>query len=216
MPSIYFDQSKPKDRLRKKTLVVEGIDDAYFADRILAFEQASADEVGIVILGGIGNLTANLRDLVKSRLYVTREIQDVAVLRDADYDPAASLTDLTTALTANELPFQALGNFVEYDGGRHAGAYMLPSDGTEGNLESVLLEAVADDPRRQWVTELFERVQGVHGVLDRRHKRLMQLYLACLPVDCRGPGRAYHLQALPTNEVVLDPLRGFIRAFLGL
>jgi hypothetical protein len=212
--TVYVDINKPKDRIRNKVLVVEGPDDAYFFDSILQSLGIDPEGVGIVILGGIGNLKSNLANLKKSRPFVEGRISRVAVVRDADYDRAASLADLEDAIRGNGFPHGALGQFAEFEAGKSIGCYMLPPDDGTGNLESLLLATVEGDLRVQWSGELFARVEAQFGELDRRHKRLMQLFLACRPEDCRGPGRAFHLGAFPRDSGALAGLKGFLEAFL--
>jgi hypothetical protein len=196
---------------RRIAIVGEGPDDAYLLDSILSLVDAPISEVGVGYSMGTAGLEQHLRELQRSSSYVRRTIRRVLIVRDADRDAGDALAQTHEALKACGLPEPAHGQFLRYDAVRELGLFIIPSGNEVGALETYLLDAVEGDERLGRSRALVTWVEETYGKLPKPHKRLMQMYLACVEVNCRGPGRAFRLGVFPKAHTRFDELKAFVR-----
>lgn len=200
-------------------LIVEGMDDAYFLDRILALENADPAIVRVVYAKGDSKIGTAAEGIVKSRDYVTGVTTQIALMRDADGNPSQSLSTVQAAFTDLGLHAPAHGQFSicnheSFD--RRTGVWVVPSDVQAGMLETVLLQTVQTDTRFLVVQSALQQIEAHRGsALDRRDKRLMRLFLAVGDHDCMGAGRAFNLGAFDADDPLLADIRQFVRDFLN-
>jgi hypothetical protein len=206
----------PKGRLaRERLLIVEGQDDAYFVDRLLADMGASVDEVGVVYLEGKTKLQANLTSLLKSSHYRSGKVSIFAVVGDTDADPQSRLNEIKTAFVANGQPEPASQDFVVNDDGTRVGLFLVPSSTEAGDLEKLCLDTLGGEPLVTDCREFSAGIQGKYGAFREPFKSLAQIYLACRPEDTRGVGRAFYENVFDANHACLDPIKGFLQTFLN-
>lgn len=210
----YF--SKSKSDLEKEVLFVgEGQDDAYFFDSILSHLGADPAKVGIVYTDGKDNLDRNLRNIVQSRPFVRKTIRKIAILQDVDDEPRERLETIHKALKSVSLPIPKHCEILEFEKGRMIGTFLIPDMDRTGNLESLCFESVAASPKSKKVRAFFDEMQSEFGDLDRYYKRLIQIYLACVPVECRGVGRATKIGVFPMASASFAEVLTFFDTFLG-
>lgn len=209
----YFSGSK---NLEKELLILtEGRDDMFFLDSILGALKADPMRVGVVSTGGKDGLAADLKNIVQSRPFVNKTIRRIAIVQDVDGSPSESLRSIHKAMSNVSLPNPKHADVHIFDGNRSVGVFLIPSGNTAGNLESFCLQSVATSEVSMRVHRFFEEFQNEFGELDRQAKRLAQIYLACIPVECRGVGRAARLGVFPIESEFFSEILNFFRRFLA-
>lgn len=212
---LYFDRSKSAlSNPRPNLIYVEGPDDAYFMDSLLAEAGASEDDVRISIIGGKDNSINSLTELVKSSAYVRKIIKKVLIVIDADKDPSATMNYLQSISTKIGLPNPVLRNFVRYEDDREFGVYLLPDCKSPGDLEELLISSVLEERRFEISKQAIDSAVAEYGAFDRESKRIAQIYMALHPGDCRGVGRAFALGAFGRGGGV-DELKRFLMEFIA-
>lgn len=212
-PSGRYFGDLPEIAERPTLFVVEGQDDAYFLDAILHEESAPVASVGIKIILGTGNLNANVSDLSKSRAWMTKQIQKVAFVLDSDEDSSAAERRVGRALQAVALPAAKHGAQTSTSSGQTIGLFLLPSGSDTGHLEKLLLSTVAGD-KLATESAAFFAAHGPSMTENNRLKRVMQIYLACSPKDCRGCGRGYGLGEFNHQSPLLSDFRSFVKMMI--
>lgn len=210
----YFDGAKNRlSTSHSRIIYVEGADDAYFLDKLLADLGIDPASTRVILTGGNAGIPAALRELVKNSYYIRRDIKRVLVLRDADDDPQKALKEFHDASKIAGLPEVSDGIVTEYDNGRFFAFHTLPAPGSPGDLEVLLLEGVMGSPRHDIANACLSEACKTLGDLDRKTKRLAQLYMALHPEDCRGVGRAFALGAFSTTPQI-NKIGDFLKTFI--
>lgn len=195
-------------------VLVEGKDDAHLIDYLLENIGADPEFVKIVFCGGKDELASSVRNIVKSRPYITRDLKRFAVIRDCDACPDEASSALNDAFTDAGVPVPLHGQFVAYDGERKVGAFLIPSIDRPGAVEDLLLDIVGNDDTFQSFIPPFESASALAGGLDVRSKRLMQIFLATKSPLCRGGGIALKHGHFDHEHQSLFELKGFLQTLL--
>lgn len=206
----YFRETKGGQLSRPIGVVVEGKDDAHFVDHLLGSLGADPDRVQVVFSGGIDEMERQVPLIVKSRPYVTRQLQRIAIIRDSDVDAAASEAQLRLSITTAGLPDVAHGQIETYDNGRQIGIFLIPTNTQAGAIEDLLLDTVASGEKFQLLNCAYGGVEALEGEFDRRAKRLMQMYLSVCPELCKGGGIGLKFGNFPDDHASLNPIRSFL------
>lgn len=197
-----------------RIIYVEGKDDAYFIDRLLNEIGASPSDIGIVFIEGDGALEKELGLLVKSASYVQRTTNALAFMLDADASVENRLKSVSSTFQSRGLPRVGHDEVVHYDGERNLGLYLFPSAGVPGELEDLLLSTVEEDDRLHTVRQALEEVEGNHGALNKRSKRIARMYISVLPIKPCGVGRGYCEGVFKHDHADVEKVREFLRKFL--
>ena len=156
----------PADKTR--LLLVEGQDDEVFFDRYLdhiatisdALIQASA--LSIIQYGGKDQLSRLLRELRNAENFEL--VTHIGIVRDADFNTDAFQSiqsAINSANRRNPVKYPVPRQHLEVESGQpNMMALVLPAPEREGTLETVLLQALADDPEMRCVDEYFECVKN--------------------------------------------------------
>ncbi len=213
MPDKFFLDSSRKEVDHKRILLVEGKDDAYFFEKLLQLKSANPEDVAIIATGGKTELKKSLIQLMKQSPFVRGNVLCLAIVQDADQSGANTLGNIQNDLQSVALPAPPHGVFQ--NGPLSVGIFVLPSASEEGDLEKVCLETVATKPRLHLTKQFFEQIQSRFGTLDRSHKRLAAIYLACSMEETKGVGRAFQKTTVfDCHHHCLNDINSFLDAFL--
>ena len=205
--AVYFDKSK-KTIERRTVFIVEGLDDAFFLDKILAEASANSADVGTTSLDGKDNLEARLSLFLRGSP-VTRGItKNYALVLDADTDAQATARNAQALLRKLGQPCPSHGNIDGED--VKVGLFVLPSGNDDGNLEKLLLSTIGNDQKFIAVRKFFDDIQATFSLLDEPDKRLSRIYLDCSPGHHRGAGRAFSSGSFDASHSVLQPFKDFV------
>lgn len=205
----FFDEDSKGRADRPNVILVEGIDDAYFADAILETHGADPKNVGIVYVRGESRIAPELAELIKTRPYILRQVTKVAFLRDADTTPAQSVAELTAEIGKLGLPKPAHDAFMPYDNGRHLGMFIIPSATATGALEKLFVDS-ADPAIISLARDILKQTGRDGGPENDVNKRLVQIYLASADKLCRGGGLAFKRGVFPNNHAAYSAITDFL------
>jgi hypothetical protein len=211
----FFGEAKGGVLDSRVGLLVEGKDDAHLVDFLLDDLGADPTDVKLVFCGGTGEMEKSIASIAKSRPYIVRQLKKFGVIRDADVNPTATWESLGDAFVAAGLPAIPNGQIVGYDEGRSAGAFLIPALDQPGAVEELLLQIVDADPIYNSFLGPFDAASEAAGGLDRRAKRLMQIYLATKHPLCKGGGLGLKAGHFDQNHETLHELRNFLAALIA-
>lgn len=206
---VYFNEATPRHD-KKFIIFVEGKDDAHFLDVLLQDIGASVSDVGVVPVDGKSNFLAALANLKKSPFLKMKS--GVAIIRDADNTPNSALSDINSLLK-KQFGIEISHSTLSKKDGIKFGAFILPSDSEEGDLEKVCLNTVMSSELNTKVDSYITSVKGEK--FPHFYKRKAQIYLAGTPGELsRGAGMGFKRGHFDANHESLNPLRDFIKEFL--
>lgn len=211
----YFRAAKGGEFDRRVGIYVEGVDDAHFIDHILRQIGAQEDQVRLIFTGGINEMDRDLIGMTKSRAYVTRSVDTIAVFRDCDADPTAAVAAANQALRSAGLPGLQHAEVVEYDEGRKIGLFVIPSNDLPGAVEELMLSTVDGEEKFDMLRSTYENVEREFGVLNKRGKRLAQIYLASCEPLVKGAGLGFKNGHFPVEHPNFDPIREFLQRIIA-
>lgn len=125
-----------------KVVLVEGKDEVNFFDALLT--HLGVSDVGVREVGG--------RDRFPEQFAAFRNdpgfgrVRALAIVRDADFDPAATLASVRDLLGRHSLPCPRESAAFAAEGGRSVGVYIMPGESEHGMLEDLCLKTVGDHP----------------------------------------------------------------------
>lgn len=212
----YFTQGQGGELDRPVGIYVEGIDDAHFIDRLLTEVGADQDQVRLVYTGGVNQMDTNLISIKKSRAYTTGTLKKLLIIRDADTDATKTQANITAALHAAGFPDVPHDQLIEYDQQRSVGVFIIPSNERKGAVEELLLDTVEEDAKLQAVRKALEEVEADNEQLNKRGKRLMQMYLAVCDPICKGGGIGLKHGHFPVTHQALAPIKGFLSRAIAI
>lgn len=186
-------------------LIVEGIDDALFFEAFVRHMNLSALEIWPI--GGKANLKRNLGVLRKLSGFAG--VISLGIVRDADDNPSGAFESVCQALRESELPVpQSPGlRSAEIPVTR---VMILPDSQSPGNLESLCLRAIADDPALICVDGYFECLCDL-GILSReKDKARAHAYLASRERPDRRLGESALANYWPLDHLAFDDLKQFL------
>jgi hypothetical protein len=192
------------------------------ASKQLVVEGRSAKEFFIALLRNMGlsgiqvrdfGSINNLRPYLKAFRLMPGFVQDVTsigIVRDAEVDPVAAFRSVCDALSAASLtaPFQPS---VPKGSNPQVAVLILPDPTRAGMLETLCLDAVANEPAMQCVDEYFRCMQQRHGLLPRNiFKARLHAFLASQPEPGLLLGQAAHRGYFPWNSSVFGHVKQFL------
>jgi hypothetical protein len=201
-----------------RLLIVEGADDAYFFDAILADVGASPASTGIVYLNGKDELKNEFGPFIKSAPFKHGAVNTYAIVKDADRNPGAAITEAHAILRAHGEPEPPPATFVPAPAGRvgRVGLLILPSATEPGDLEEVCLRTVAGGALTDRVDVFLTETEAAGGVIDYLSKRKVQTYLANKHGElCRGPGRGFVCGHFNRGHASLTTIQDFCRQLIA-
>lgn len=198
----------------ERVIYVEGQDDAFFVSALLNEIGADKQKIGVIHLEGDGALAKEINLLIKSASYTQRSTTHLAFFLDADNDPAAKVSLLSSELNKRGIPPVEHSAIEKYDGNSRAvGAFIFPDGTHPGELEDLLLSTIAEDKRLELVTRVFDEIQNDYGPLNKRSKRLARMYMSVLSIKPCGIGRGYCEDVFNKEHPAINAARQFLRDF---
>jgi hypothetical protein len=196
-----------------RLLLVEGNDDVQFFRRLIERRQSQA--IQIIPYDGKDKLGPFLTDVFVPRARTTGMVTRIGVVRDADdfYDRA--FQSVADSLQRADLPVPSAPVTLAYgllDGDEVSVAvYIMPDNGSQGDLEALCLEAVRDAPAAPCVDRYFECLQSIGHVPRQESKARLRAHLASHPEDpTLLTGNALAAGVIPWNSPAFEGLRAFL------
>jgi hypothetical protein len=201
-------------------IVGEGAGDAAFIDELLKSRGVAN---GAFQVGEAEGYTEFQRHLEALSISSDRhKLTSLALVADNDLDPPGRFANVQTALTNAGLPVPATP-LVVIPGPPAVGVFMMPNDGTNGNLETMLDDAIVlgrphIDPCLQQFAACVN-APGVWGV-NKTSKMRVNATIAAWCLDDPGSSLAY-IWNKPSNPIPLasprfNALVDFLRAIGGV
>lgn len=201
--------------LQPRLLLVEGNDDLHFFRRII--ERRQSEDVQIIEFGGKDKLRGFLADVLVPRLRITGVARIVGVVRDADdfYDRA--FQSVADSLHRSGLPVpsepMAYANGMLDGSAISASVYIMPDNGSPGDLESLCLEALRDAPAVPCVDHYFRCLRSIGQVPRQESKARLRAFLASHPADpTLLTGNALAAGVIPWDSPAFDGVHRFLDA----
>jgi len=128
---------------KEKVLFVEGYDEVYFFDSLLKHMGSDISEkIQVVSYDGKAKLNDSISMISKTETFIEK-VSVIAITRDADKDMSTALDSINYTLkNIFRLPKVTHNSFVESDSLK-AGAFVLPGNAVSGELEDLVLLALA-------------------------------------------------------------------------
>ncbi len=193
-----------------KVLLVEGRDEERLYTALV--KDLALSDIQVICFGGVSRREPrrSIRGLKKLPGY--HRVQSLGIIRDADDNPKGVLQSLGDALRAEDLA--APDKALTWCGSRpRVGLFIQPGGERNGALESLCLEAVADDPAQKCVDALFGcvQVQGLSIAPKSLCKARAQAFLATREQPGKRVGEAGAAGYWNWHSPVWDPVKTFLR-----
>ena len=145
-------------------LLVEGKDQKNFFEAFLT--HLSLANVQIQDFGGVNDLRGSLLALVSTRgFYET--VRGVGIVRDAEESANAAFQSIQASLRNAGLSVPNRQGEPAH-GNPSVTVLILPGDGCEGMLETLLCRSIADVPEETCIDDFFECVKALQGATIKR------------------------------------------------
>ncbi len=224
MPRIngrYFNrplQERVADRsiTGRKLILVEGPDDIWFFDALLADLGAPVDEVQVIDYEGKSSIGRTLGPLLLDPAVLGGGVTAIAIIQDADGDIARARKNISDACASVGLTGGSYGGFsvsVSHPA-LSIGTFALPDGAANGDLDTLLFETLNGEPVSQHVED-YAMAAGFSAVHDAG-KRKTQAYLASQSPIARGAGMGASNGHFRIRHASVDQVRNFISALLAL
>ncbi len=164
---------------KTRLLLVEGDDDQVFFDRFVNHladstdAQLQVEDLAVIQYEGRDKLTQRLRDL--KRADNLEHITHLGIVRDSDFNTDALRSVQDRIKTVNregppniDIPDRPI---VQTFGDLKVSVLIVPSVGREGSLETILLEALAEDSMMRCVDKYIDCVKETHPTSEVARNR---------------------------------------------
>lgn len=198
-----------------RLLLVEGNDDFHFFRRVI--ERRGSQGVQIIEFGGKDKLGDFLTDILVRRVRATNIVRIIGVVRDADDCFERAFQSVADSLRRAGLPTPA-APMVSANGMLDGAAilssvYIMPDNGSPGDLESLCLRAVQDTPAMTCVESYMECLKAQGQTVRHERKAKLHAFLASNTDDpTLQPGQAIDAGIIPWNS----PAFGGVHQFLDM
>lgn len=200
----------PINVTKPKQLLVEGKDSQYFFHPFI--ETLNITGIEIQNYGGITDLPDFLGQLIKNSDF-RKLVIAVGITRDAEDNSDGAFQSICSALTSVGLsaprrPLQPI------DTSPKVNVFIFPGGNSPGMLESLLLQAVSNDPAVECIDDFFSCIEKVNNYVPRPLDKAKTLaYLASrekqiIPLT----GNAARAGYWNFDNPAYDQLKGFIRS----
>lgn len=166
-------------------LLVEGRDDFWFFQRII--ERRGSEDIQVVQFYGRDRLGDFLTNVLVPRLRSSDTVKVIGVVRDADefYDRAFQSVGDSLRLAGLPVPSAPLtyaeGMLDDVTIG--VVAYVMPDNASQGELETLCLEAVREAAAMPCVSSFFECLDSIGHVPGKVDKARLGAFLSANPDD---------------------------------
>ena len=197
---------------QSRLLLVEGSDDEWFFRRMM--EERSLSGVQIVQYSERGTLGDFLSDVLMLNPEFSR-VKVVGVVRDADNSYQQAFQSIGDSLRTAGLPVPkqpltlASGDLDETY--IHIAAYVMPDNSSNGEMETLCLQAVHQAASMPCVDRFFECLESIDHVPAKREKAQLGAFLSA---DIENPnlriGQAIHIGVIPSDSPAFDQVHQFL------
>ena len=196
-----------------RLLLVEGNDDRHFFQRLIGRRQNS--DIQVIEYGG----EARLGDFLANTLVADPGLSDLAkvmgVVRDADDSYQGALQSVQDSLRRANLPVPATPLTYGEDEAQgttiQVVAYIMPDNGSPGDLETLCLDAVRSAPAMPCVDRYFNCLQSISQVPTQESKARLRAFLAANPADpTLLTGNAIAAGVIPWNSPAFAGVHQFL------
>lgn len=202
--------------MRSHLILVEGQDELWFFDAVLASLGADPSKIQTIDYGGSGELPRYLENLFKSDPVMDGSVSSVLVTGDADTYVGALPYKVNKVLKSYALP-EFEDRKVHRLGADSLvatlGFCLLPEHGSEGSLETLLLGTVDGDNAAAAARQMVEAFHGDRA--PKNDKRVAQAYLATRQRLSRGAGWGAREGYFDIRHDALVALKKVIAEFLA-
>lgn len=189
-------------------LLVEGNDHKNFFGAFL--EHLSLVDVQIHDFGGVNNLRNFLLALVRAERF-RETVQTIGIVRDAEEDENAAFQSVQSSLRNAKLSVPNRHGERTEDSPAVT-VLILPGDGREGMLETLLCQSIEDSPEKTCIDTFLKCISKLHGEdIKRPDKAFVHAYLASRPDPHVSVGVAAKKKYWDLGHSVLDGIRRFLR-----
>ena len=192
-----------------KQLLVEGRSAVEFFKAMLRHLGLEGD-VQVQDFGGITELKGFLKAVANAPGFRTT-VTSLAVVRDAEENPAGAFQSVRSALAGAGLPQPAtVGGYVSAK--PRTGVFILPDGASSGMLETICLRAVATDPAMKCVDDFFDCLQRrqIPGPKNKDKARV-QAFLASRETSGLLLGQAAHKRYWSLDASAFETVRTFLK-----
>ena len=206
------NQEGPKTINRAKLLLVEGPDDRVFLQE-LAKRLNKSDDLEIRELVGKARLNKKLEAFRKVDGF--EGVTSLGIVLDADENAASAFRSVQGALKAAGLPVPAKPVKPE-PGPPRVSVFIMPDNTNPGELETLCLRTVKDDPAMRCVEDLMACLETRALIRSKSpEKARAQAFLASREDPQREVGLAAVQKHWRLDDPALDDLKQFILALSG-
>lgn len=206
---------------KPRLLLVEGNDDNQFFRRLIERRHGVSEiqQTGIQIdqFAEAAKLSAFLANVIVPALArVPLPARAIGIVRDADSSYGSAFQSLQGALRHANLPVPnaPLENAQgALDGGDDISvvAYIMPDNGSPGDLETLCLNAVRDAPAMPCVNRYIECLQSINHIPRQESKARLRAFLAPNPDDPTVlTGNAIAAGVIPWNSPAFAGVHQFL------
>lgn len=201
--------SWPQTLHEPKQVLVEGLDD--FAFFLALVNKMNVHDLQIQVYDGKSKLLRFLNTLTKLSGF-NEIVRSIAIVRDADMNPQDTFYSVQNALKKVHLPVPESPQ-TPVDDNKRVTVLILPDAKSPGELETLLLRAVADDPVMPCIGEYFACMKRQKILVPDTMMEKAQLYtfLASRKRPRLQIGTASRASYLHLESPVYDHVKEFIR-----
>lgn len=192
--------------VKSKLLIVEGPSDKMFFDKLLS--RTDIAEVQVEHYGGTAQLGSFLRALTATPGF--RQVTSLGLVRDADDNPQGAFDSLRNSLESAKLPIPSQPMTIQL-GTPQVAALILPDHTRPGMLETLCIEAVANDPAASCVEAYLDCIVRSGITINNRPKAFIQAFLASRPEAGLLLGQAAQRNYFPWESSAFDHIREFLQ-----
>ncbi len=138
------------------------------------------------------------------------QVTSIGILRDADSNPSGAFQSIQDSLNYNKLPCPGKPVEAARADNLSVRVFIIPGAGQQGMLETLCLQALADDPVFACVNEFSTCVQSKRTQNFNMAKVQMQAFLASFP-GVRLIGEAALAGHLNLGNAAYQPLVNFLK-----
>jgi len=188
-----------------KLLLGEGEDEVQFFKALL--RHVGKEDIQPLSYGGTGQLGSYIKTLPLVDNFDT--VVSIGVTRDADQNPEGAFDSVANFLNRNS--FASPENPGEIaQGNPSTGIFILPGDERQGELETLCLDALDDDPAIECVNEFFRCAEGADCSPNKPDKAKLYAWLTTRSSFCRRLGIAAQNGQVPFDSPAFSSLRNFV------
>lgn len=206
---------------KPRLLLVEGNDDNQFFRRLVERRQGVNEiqqtDIQIYRFAEAAKLSAFLANVIAPAIERSAlPVRAIGIVRDADSSYDSAFQSVQGALRHANLPVPdaplenahgALGNGNDIS----MVAYIMPDNGSPGDLESLCLRAVQETPAMTCVENYIECLKAQGQTIQHERKARLHAFLASNTDDpTLQPGQAIDAGIIPWNSPAFDGVHQFL------